>query len=353
MLLPNRHDNTPAYRYGFQGQEKDDEIKGEGNSINYKFRMHDPRIGRFFSIDPLISEYPHYSPYSFSGNKVIQFVELEGMEEGMTEFERQQNQNLFEATWLIEATGTFIDGISNILMSTTIKPGMGDSMEGEIIRGIMAKTHKLSIPKGVTNKELGENFNFKRKDGRLVVEPEQGILSNTVGFIADGIDAAGFVPGKNGVFMLIKVGPVTTSSLSKILRGLKVNARTKEILDEFKDLGGSGKFDTVEAEGMAIFEETFSTTVRAIKNTDTKAGDFMVLKGKYQGKSVDLVSAVDHPKFDTKKFIKSIDSHYTNKVGVDFVNIDIRNLDDAGKEMIKNHVNSMSKANKAKTIITE
>ena len=41
-----------SYRYGFQGQEKDDEVKGVGNSINYKYRMHDPRSGRFFAVDP-------------------------------------------------------------------------------------------------------------------------------------------------------------------------------------------------------------------------------------------------------------------------------------------------------------
>ncbi|PCH74748.1 MAG: hypothetical protein COB98_09910 [Flavobacteriaceae bacterium] len=81
MLLPNRHHNTPDYRYGFQGQEMDDEIKGEGNSLNYKYRMHDPRVGRFFAVDPLAAEYPDYSPYSFAGNKVIAYKELEGMEE--------------------------------------------------------------------------------------------------------------------------------------------------------------------------------------------------------------------------------------------------------------------------------
>lgn len=69
-----------AYRYGFQGQEKDDEIKGEGNSINYKYRMHDPRIGRFFAVDPLSGDYPFYSPYAFSGNRVLDAVELEGLE---------------------------------------------------------------------------------------------------------------------------------------------------------------------------------------------------------------------------------------------------------------------------------
>ena len=81
MLVPNRHGSSMAYRYGFQGQEKDDEIKGEGNSLNYTFRMHDPRIGRFFAIDPMTQKYPFYSTYSFSGNKVIAFVELEGGED--------------------------------------------------------------------------------------------------------------------------------------------------------------------------------------------------------------------------------------------------------------------------------
>lgn len=69
-----------GYRYGFQNQEMDDEIKGEGNSINFEYRMHDPRIGRFFAVDPLEKEYPHYSPYAFSGNRVIDMIELEGLE---------------------------------------------------------------------------------------------------------------------------------------------------------------------------------------------------------------------------------------------------------------------------------
>ena len=66
--------------HGFQGQLLDDDIKGEGNSVNYKYRMHDPRIGRFFAIDPLAQNYAHNSPYAFSENRVIDGVELEGLE---------------------------------------------------------------------------------------------------------------------------------------------------------------------------------------------------------------------------------------------------------------------------------
>jgi RHS repeat-associated protein len=80
MLLPKRHGAVDGYRYGFQGQEKDDEIKGEGNSLNYTFRMHDSRLGRFFARDPYAAKYPWNSPYAFSENRVIDGIELEGLE---------------------------------------------------------------------------------------------------------------------------------------------------------------------------------------------------------------------------------------------------------------------------------
>ena len=69
-----------CYRYGFQGQEMDDEIKGEGNSVNFEVRMYDSRVGKFLSMDPLALGYPHNSPYAFSENRVIDGIDLEGAE---------------------------------------------------------------------------------------------------------------------------------------------------------------------------------------------------------------------------------------------------------------------------------
>jgi RHS repeat-associated protein len=80
MLLPGRHGAVDSYRYGFQGQEMDNEIKGEGNSVNYKFRMYDSRVARFLSIDPMFSEYPWNSTYAFAENKLGLGTELEGRE---------------------------------------------------------------------------------------------------------------------------------------------------------------------------------------------------------------------------------------------------------------------------------
>ncbi len=80
VTLTNRNYNSSDYRYGFQNQEKDDELKGEGNSVNFKYRMHDPRLGRFFAVDPLSWKYFYNSPYAFSENRLIDGIELEGLE---------------------------------------------------------------------------------------------------------------------------------------------------------------------------------------------------------------------------------------------------------------------------------
>lgn len=42
--------------------------------------MYDLRLGRWFAVDPLASSYPHNSPYAFSENRVIDGMELEGLE---------------------------------------------------------------------------------------------------------------------------------------------------------------------------------------------------------------------------------------------------------------------------------
>ena len=58
----------------------DNEMNGDGQSYAFKYRIHDARIGRFLSLDPLAPDYPHNSPYAFSENRVIDGVELEGRE---------------------------------------------------------------------------------------------------------------------------------------------------------------------------------------------------------------------------------------------------------------------------------
>jgi RHS repeat-associated protein len=81
MLQPGRQLNEGKYRYGFNGKENDNEVKGEANLQDYGMRMYDPRLGRFLSIDPLTKTYPWYSPYQFAGNKPIWATDIDGLEE--------------------------------------------------------------------------------------------------------------------------------------------------------------------------------------------------------------------------------------------------------------------------------
>ena len=67
--------------YGFNGHEKDDEVKGSGNNYDYGFRIYGSRLGRFLSVDPLMDAYPFYTPYQFAGNKPIWAIDLDGLEE--------------------------------------------------------------------------------------------------------------------------------------------------------------------------------------------------------------------------------------------------------------------------------
>ncbi|WP_375577560.1 RHS repeat-associated core domain-containing protein [Marivirga tractuosa] len=74
--------DSVAYRYGFNGKEKDVEgMGGGGSTYDYGFRIYNPRIAKFLSVDPLTSEYPWYTPYQFAGNKPIMAIDIDGLEE--------------------------------------------------------------------------------------------------------------------------------------------------------------------------------------------------------------------------------------------------------------------------------
>lgn len=78
MLVPNRHGSSDAYRYGFNGKEKDDELKGEGNSYDFGARMLDPRVGRWFAVDPQALRAPQISPYVYVDNDPIRNIDPDG-----------------------------------------------------------------------------------------------------------------------------------------------------------------------------------------------------------------------------------------------------------------------------------
>ncbi len=53
--------------------EKDDEVKGEGNSYNFGAKMLDPRLGRWLTLDSKASKNPDCSPYKSMNNNHLVF----------------------------------------------------------------------------------------------------------------------------------------------------------------------------------------------------------------------------------------------------------------------------------------
>ncbi|MGD1845484.1 MAG: RHS repeat-associated core domain-containing protein [Salibacteraceae bacterium] len=68
------------YRYAYNGMEKDDEAKGGGNSYTTMFRQHDPRLGRWLSLDPLSAKFPWQSAYVAMDNNPVVFNDPFGLE---------------------------------------------------------------------------------------------------------------------------------------------------------------------------------------------------------------------------------------------------------------------------------
>jgi photosystem II stability/assembly factor-like uncharacterized protein len=76
VSLDGRTFEGDFYRYGFQKQEKDDEIVGEGKNYTADFWQFDTRLARRWNCDPVIK--PHRSPYDVLSNNPIIMIDPYG-----------------------------------------------------------------------------------------------------------------------------------------------------------------------------------------------------------------------------------------------------------------------------------
>ena len=156
----------------FQGQEFAHKEFSDGSGLEmyeFKWRMDDPQIGRFWQIDPLSEDYEYNSPYAFSENKVTSHVELEGLEalefmkliydnvsDGLYRVGEWVNDNLNPAVFAAE----LVTGKSNESNYTEPKPRLQSASElgislipGGKIEGVAAKAIDKTIVK-IEEKQL-------------------------------------------------------------------------------------------------------------------------------------------------------------------------------------------------------
>ncbi|HTO15171.1 MAG TPA: RHS repeat-associated core domain-containing protein [Edaphocola sp.] len=69
-------ESKDRYKFGFQGQEKDNELKGVGNSLDFGARIYDSRVARWLSVDNIKKN--HLSSYQFGRNSPIVLIDPDG-----------------------------------------------------------------------------------------------------------------------------------------------------------------------------------------------------------------------------------------------------------------------------------
>ena len=90
-MVARTYASAEQYRYGFNGKELDTEgMGGSGSTYDYGFRIYNPNIAKFLSVDPLSPKYAYYGPYQFAGNMPIWAIDIDGLECGVQSFIQQR-----------------------------------------------------------------------------------------------------------------------------------------------------------------------------------------------------------------------------------------------------------------------
>ncbi|MFY0602199.1 MAG: hypothetical protein JXR03_21160, partial [Cyclobacteriaceae bacterium] len=170
---------------GFNGKERDNNM-GVTTQYDYGFRIYNPSIGKFLSVDPLTSDYASWSPYPFAMNRPIDGVDLDGLE-----YESSHLWQLGE-TYGINPSSVVRDGLDGAesLIWMTFEGFLSHDTQGKIIRDIHEK-QGITLSNEIPDSELGRLFTIRFDNGHATIKFDPpGAWDNVADVGISGLDVA-------------------------------------------------------------------------------------------------------------------------------------------------------------------
>jgi len=254
--------SSVSYRFGFNGKENDNEIKGDGNSVDFGARIYDSRLGRWMSMDPLQGKYPNLSPYCFVGNMPLCAIDPDGKDiyiiislqssvDGSAEIKKYNLENIINQLAGSEMGQGFIEKYIN--------------NPNEDVYITIAPTSETSL--GVTIRAFDKKGNLDNPDTYDVaddsyVSPENytidketkvktPILTEFEYTLIDKTKKNYFITLKEVEFGVAKLAELAIKKGAKVLgheMGAHLNDKEESHEDEEHDAWGQKEYGTFQAE---------------------------------------------------------------------------------------------------------
>lgn len=267
--------------------------------------MHDPRVGRFFARDPLSTKYPELSPYQFGANRVIDRIELEGLEsaEDWQMMDRWEKENAQLRTMTSEEVTAFHkkQAITGILSITAL-------IDIFVTKGWLTRTITgAGLIESINETERGYEAQAKGNYGeahRRFVNAGEASKVVVFGLVAEG---AGYAIGK-----LIRVASKLNLRVYRYEKPARVDGTWK--VNEY-NIAADHRY-TAPGQGGVYSSMEPETALMEISHYGAQDGRVLVYKDFTFTKVLDLTKASVRKQMGvTLKEITSDGYNVTHKLG--------------------------------------
>jgi RHS repeat-associated protein len=169
--MPGRTFQSEEYRYGFNGKEKDESGEwGSNTHYDYGFRIYNPRIAKFLSVDPLTKEFPWNSTYAFAENDVIRSIDLEGGEKLIV---NKNSRDFFNSFFRIIN--------SDRILKEQVRDPINNPELKDKVHIYLVQTNQFGAGQGSFPEGANYNFsNVEKKVNRYINFMDHGISENNM-----------------------------------------------------------------------------------------------------------------------------------------------------------------------------